>query len=185
MKKLISDPDVMLLAQLSRMLQEEYAEGDEAWIDSPFLWIKTRPSRQVGTIGERLLAGFLAAKGFDVVHAPNSDSDRLVNGKKVEIKFSTLWANGFYKFQQIRDQDYELVICLGISPFDAHAWVIPKVVLINNWGKVPGIQTQHGGRRGSDTAWLTVYPEKVYEWLEPYGGTLEKAVKCFKHLTSD
>jgi hypothetical protein len=44
----------------------------------------------------------------------------LINGHRVEIKFSTLWQEGIYNFQQIRDQNYEYAVCLGISPFEAH-----------------------------------------------------------------
>jgi len=35
-------------------LEAQYLEGDSHWIGSPFAWIKTRPSRQVGAIGEKI-----------------------------------------------------------------------------------------------------------------------------------
>lgn len=36
------------------------------WQGSPFYWIKSRASRQIGAIGEALVAGWAASKGFDV-----------------------------------------------------------------------------------------------------------------------
>lgn len=116
----ITDPDVRILVSCSQTLRADYADEGREWIDSPFAWIKTRPSRQVGVIGEKLVAGYLATKGFDVVRSPDSQADRIINGERAEVKFSTLWKGGFYKFQQFRDQDYKFVVCLGVSPFDAH-----------------------------------------------------------------
>ena len=61
----ITDPDVLILASCAATLQSDYAEEDKEWAGSPFAWIKTRPSRQIGVIGEKLVAGWLATKGFD------------------------------------------------------------------------------------------------------------------------
>ncbi len=144
----IKDSEVRILASISTTLQVDYAADDLAWVGSPFAWIKTRPSRQVGVIGEKLVAGWLAAKGFDVTRSPDSEADRVVQGARAEIKFSTLWKSGVYKFQQLRDQDYRFVICLGVSPFDAHCWVIPKDVVLVHWGAGDGIESQHGGKKG-------------------------------------
>ena len=60
------------------------------------------------------------AKGFDVAKSPDSQADRIIAGARAEIKTSTLWKNGVYMFQQLRDQNYAFVICLGISPLNAH-----------------------------------------------------------------
>lgn len=170
----ITDPDVQLLASLSATLSRDYAEDELAWLGSPFAWIKTRPSRQVGAIGEQLVAGWCAAKGLDVVKAPDPEADRIIEGHRGEIKFSTLWKNGSCTFQRLRDQVHQLAICLGLSPFDAHCWVLPKELILNGWGRVPGLASQHGGRAGSDTAWLSVDPYSVPEWLRPQGGTLRQ-----------
>ena len=131
----IEDPEVRWLASLGATLREDYVnvEQDRLWKDSPFDWIRPLPSRRKGKIGEQLVAGWCAAKGFDVTAAGDSDADRVIAGQRVEIKLSTLWANGIYKFQQLRDQRYAHVICVGISPFDAQCWVIPKAVI---WEKL-------------------------------------------------
>lgn len=177
-----TDPEIDALAAIAGTLQMEYTVEELKWSGSPFAWIKTRPSRQVGTIGERLVDGWLAARGFDVARSTDLEADRLVNGHRVEIKFSTLWKSGFYKFQQLRDQNYAFAICLGVSPFDAHCWVLPKVELIRRWKKsiergreVDGIRPQHGGARGRDTAWLTIDPSSPPIWVAEYGGSLGDA----------
>ena len=103
--------------------------GADPWSASPFEWIRARPSRQVGKIGEQLVAGWSAAKGFDVIRSPDAEADRVIAGKRVEIKFSTLWKSGVFKFQQFRDQRYAFAICLGLAPFDARCWAISKDLL--------------------------------------------------------
>lgn len=182
----ITDPDVLVLASCAATLQADYAGEDKEWAGSPFAWIKTRPSRQIGVIGEKLVAGWLATKGFDVVRSPDSQADRLVNGARAEVKFSTRWKNGFYKFQQLRDQDYKFAICLGVSPFDAHCWVIAKPSIMGQWAKrdpSSGLISQHGGRDGNDTAWLTIAPGSVPKWLGACGGKLGDAAKCIEAIT--
>ncbi len=166
----ISDPEVQILAGLAATLAPDYARAiDDPWLGSPFQWILAVPSRTKGAIGEALVAGWCAAKGFDVVRSRSSQADRIVHGHRIEIKFSTLWKNGGYKFQQLRDQDYDYAFCLGVSPFDAHAWLIPKTVLRQY---VIGHMGQHTGAGGSDTAWLGFPANKPFDWMAPYGGRL-------------
>lgn len=179
----ITDPDVLILASCAATLQADYAGEDKEWAGSPFAWIKTRPSRQIGVIGEKLVAGWLATKGFDVVRSPDSQADRIINGERAEVKFSTLWKGGFYKFQQLRDQKYKFAVCLGVSPFNAHCWVIPKTIIMKQWGAGNGLESQHGGQAGNDTAWLSVTPGREPAWLRACGGPLADAAKFIARIT--
>lgn len=180
----ILDPDVQLLAGIAATLRADYADEDSAWEGSPFAWIKTRPSRQVGAIGEKLVAGWCAAKDLDVTKARHRDADRNIGGLDAEIKFSTLWKSGGYTFQQIRDQTYDIVVFLGLSPSDAHCWVVPKPSVMAMWGRPGGPQPQHGGSRGRDTAWLTFPPNSPPSWLRSHGGRLSEALGVLKSLVS-
>lgn len=172
-----------MLVAIASSLEPEYLKGDAAWSGSPFAWIKTRPSRQVGAIGEKLVAGWLASRDFNVSRAPDSQADRIVEGMRVEIKFSTLWKNGSYKFQQLRDQNYEFAVCLGVSPFDAHCWAIPKSVIVDQWHNRGGLSSQHGGVSGTDTAWLSVSPDTVPNWLQEYGGPMRRGIEKIAEMT--
>ena len=178
----IADRDVRMLAHASQTLQKTYDQGEEAWQESPFAWIKSRPSRQKGAICEQLVSDFLVSKGFKVARAPDSEADRLVDGVRVEIKSSLLWASGAYRFQQLRDRNYAFVLCLGIGPFDARCWALPKEVVMERW-QSGAIASQHGGRGGRDTAWLHVVPGKEPLWLRPWGGALARAMEVVARLT--
>lgn len=179
-KRAITDPEVLVLATIATTIQADYRDDDRAWDASPFAWIRTRPSRQRGKIGEQLIAGYLAAKDFDVAKSPDSQADKLINSHRVEIKFSTLWKSGHYTFQQLRDQEYELAILLGISPFDAHCWVLPKQEILRRWRARDGIESQHTGAGGADTAWLTVAPDAAPAWLDVFGGRLSTALQALR-----
>lgn len=174
MKKKMSG-DVALLASLATALRAEYESRITAWNGSPFEWIRAKPSRQVGKIGEQLVAGWCAARELDVSRSPDSEADKIIEGKRVEIKFSTLWAGGFYTFQQVRDQRYDVLICLGVSPFDAHAWILNKKDI-----PFSALDHQHGGAKGRDTWWIRVDPKKVPAWMRKYGGTLRDIERFFR-----
>ena len=176
----ITDPDVKMLADIATSLESKYVPDKSAWQDSPFNWLKQDiASRTVGTVFEQLAEKWLAMKGFNVSKAPNSDADRVVDGLLVEIKGSTLWRGGNFKFQQLRDQEYDIVICLGILPFDARCWVIPKQVLM---AFPKGVTPQHGGQDGRDTAWLSFPADAPPTWMNQWGGRLSEAHSTLRRL---
>ncbi len=180
----IVDPEVQALAGIASTLQADYMANDQAWIGSPFAWIKQRPSRTIGAIGEKLLAGWLAARGFNVSRSPDSDADRVIERKRVEIKFSTLWTdNHIYKFQQLRDQDYDVAICLGVSPFDAHCWAIEKADVLSAWHEDVNREIIGQHAEGKDTAWITVSPSSPGRWISQYGGTLRQGLDQISKIT--
>ena len=178
MNRAITDPHVKLLASIATVLQGDYVDDDE-WAGSPFAWIKSRPSRQRGKIGEQLVSGWCAAKDMSVGPSRDSQADKVIQGRRVEIKFSTLWKTGVFKFQQVRDQDYELLICLGLAPFDARCWVIPKAVL---YDYVIDHTPQHAGAAGRDTFWISFRPEDPPPWIQNYGGSLAQAFRILREL---
>lgn len=176
-----NDPEYQVLASIAGLLKDQYIQEGvvDPWLASPFAWIRTLKSRQVGKIGEQLISGWCAAKGLDVGRSPDSEADRIIGGHRVEIKFSTLWASGIYKFQQIRDQNYDYLICLGVSPSAAHCWVLSKELLRQH---VIGHTPQHRGSAGTDTFWLSVSPASLPAWLAQTGGTLEQAYASLRRF---
>lgn len=174
---MIRDPEVQLLAALPEGLKSEYqTEEALSWLQSPFGWIRSPTSRCRGAIGEKLVAGWCAARDSNVLRSSDAEADRVWEGFRTEIKFSTLWANRTRKFQQIRDQDYQLLVCQGISPFTAHAWIFEKEFVVSNTGLIAGLSHQYSGAEGRDTAWLSVSPTDAHPWMNAYGGDLSTAM---------
>ncbi len=179
MSRQIADPDVEVLAGIAGTLAADYPpSATDPWEDSPFSWIKPEPAARKGKICEQLLEDYCVAKGLDVTPRPDKEADRVIEGHRVEIKSSMSWEAGIYKFQQIRDQDYEFVVCLGLSPFDAHCWVIPKSVVMKN------ATGQHGGQAATETREFSFPAESPPDWLAPYGGSLGAAYARLNELRS-
>lgn len=174
-------PEFDLLASAAKFIRPEFKKSSSPWAGSPFEWILELPSASKGKLGKRLVYQWCALKGLSIDSCPDSQADMMINGHRVEIKFSTLWETGIYKFQQIRDQNYEYAVCLGISPFEAHCWVISKKILSQH---VIGHLGQHTGSTGQDTAWFAVNPRSPLKWILPCGGTLEQAYKVLKSLSN-
>lgn len=167
------------LSEISGAFEKRASPVADDWAGSPFKWILSIPSRSKGSYGELFVAELFRANGFDVKRPlSGSDHDRVINGHRIEIKMSTRWAeNGQYKFQQIRDQKYDFVLCLGISPKEAHCWLIPKAEVHLDR---EGVTNQHGGKAGSDTMWLAFPSTKPPAWLNEFGGNLEDAIALMR-----
>ena len=174
-------PEFDLLASAAKFIKPEFENNSSPWAASPFEWILELPSASKGKLGKRLINQWCAVQGLSIDTSPDSQADMLINGHRVEIKFSTLWKANIYKFQQLPDQNYEYAVCLGISPFQAHCWVVSKLILRQY---VIGHTGQHTGSKGQETAWFTVNPKSPPDWLLPCGGALEEAYKVLKSLSS-
>lgn len=171
--------DFDLLQTAANYIKPELENELRMWSNSPFNWIIRLPSGTKGKLGKKLISQWCALKGLAVDRSPDSEADMLINGYRIEVKFSTLWQKGIYKFQQLRDQNYDFCICLGISPFLAHCWVIDKKILLQN---VIGHLGQHTGVSGKDTAWFTVNPNNPPGWLIGCGGSLNEAYRKLNSL---
>ncbi len=169
-KPFVTDVNLSKFIAVTDEISKKYAGQLEGWTESPFAWLLTLPSRSRGAAGEAIVDRWLTGNGCSVARSGNTDCDRIINGRKMEIKFSTLWRTGGYVFQQVRDQDYAFVLCLGISPLDVHAWCVPKSVMWSN--TIP----QHGGKEGKDTKWLSFQASNPPTWLKQYGGSLSEAL---------
>ena len=159
-----------------RKAQERSTQG---WEQSPFSWIRQQPSRRVGAIGEDFSRKILEQHGLRVAQALSSEHDFRCQDKRVENKFSTLWETGVYKFQQIRDQDYDVALLLGLSPHVAHMWCIPKQALMSAWSR-GDLVGQHGGSGAKETAWLEVRPGAPPAWMAAYGPDIMTALRYFQ-----
>lgn len=171
--------DFQLLATAANYIKNDLVNENSDWNKSPFKWVLTIPAGSKGKLGKHLIFQWCALKGLPVDRNTNSEADMQINHHKVEVKFSTLWKSGIYKFQQIRDQDYEFCVFLGISPTEAHCWVVKKSLLIRY---VIGHLGQHTGASGTDTAWISIDPNNPPDWIIPCGGNLESAFRVINSL---
>ncbi|MFO1294252.1 MAG: hypothetical protein U1F07_14455 [Rubrivivax sp.] len=130
----IEDPEDQMLAAVAGALEADcmHAGADDPWAGSPFAGIRTRPSRQVGKIGAPLVAGWCAARGLDVTRSSDSQAERVIAGRRVEIRFSTRRESGVYECRPLRGQDYEFAACLEISPLDAHCRALSEDRLLQH-----------------------------------------------------
>ena len=148
----------------------------DMWAGSPYRWLRALSSRARGSAGEGIVAGWLEGHGFTVMPPSSTDHDRRVGDVKIEVKLSTLWSSGILRFQQLRDQDYDVVALLGVSPRLLQLWVVPKAVI---WQHAVG---QHSGAGATETRWLTIDPADPPGWLAPYGGTPQAAHRSSRRL---
>lgn len=164
------------LSTFSTALSTEYVDDaptaeDIAWADSPFNWIRQEAPGTKGRIGRELARYILESLGIAVGSA---GTGLTANTVPIRVKLSLEWGAGAFKFQQIRDEPFEYVFCLGIYPEGVYGWLIPREDLIVDgvWQERSGLTPQHGGIAGTDTYWLSVDPANPPGWLSTYGGTL-------------
>jgi hypothetical protein len=132
-------------------------EEKSIWKNSIFEFFHKIPSpRSKGSQGEKLVEQFMTELGHSVSKPESSDHDRIISNYKTEIKVSTSWDNTENKFtwQQIRDQDYERIIFVGINPNNIEIfWATKSDLKKNIFGKDK--YRQHGGKKGKqDLYWL-------------------------------
>lgn len=175
----ILSQDFIMLAAIANYLQNDLDKKPEEeidlWKNSPFEWTLKLPPARKGKLGSDLVTSWLTSKGIHIDTTKDPAKIIVINNRKVSLKFSTLWANGVYKFQQIRSTGYDFVICFGISPFAAHCWVFEKNYVIKNATK------QHKGGAKSEY-WISINPNQPQEWVHRSGGTLDEAYQLIKKI---
>ena len=177
----IRDPDVQAVANLAITLESQWLTDDEPWRGSPFSWIRNRTLAQKSKILVDLVGPWLGTQGYDVRPSADAESDRLVAGKRVEIRTSTPWDDGSYRFQPVRNQKWDVLVCFGLAPFDARCWAIGKKAVLEQWGKDGGIPVSKSKEEGENGS-LRVIPGQEPDWLKPHGGPLSDARKALPKL---
>lgn len=127
------------------------------WDGSTFELIRTISSpRAKGAIGEKLTSDVMTHLGHVVTKPSNSGHDRIIDGYKTEIKLSTTWDNRLdtFTWQQIRNQDYDRIIFIGVNPYDISFYWAEKSDLVTHiFGN--DHYRQHAGKNGGqDLYWI-------------------------------
>lgn len=157
-------------ASISQQYLQKIADDDAFWAGSPFDWIRRLPSRTRGAIVRTLAESIFEQNGYAPQHRPNSFE---IDGTNIISRSSMIWETGDWKFQQVRDTNFDFLFCLGLLPHSASAWLMPKSELYLADGSLtdrPGWAIQHGGQTGTEDAWLNVDPTNVQPWLNQFGG---------------
>ncbi|MFJ4262665.1 hypothetical protein ACIPYU_09480 [Paenarthrobacter nicotinovorans] len=164
-----SQGDFAVIGQVLDDLESSYP-GTDLWNESPFRWVLAQPSATKGAIGRRLIQAWAYERGLRLRQTRVNNQYYLeLNSYLIQVKFSTLWDGGYYRFQQIRDHEYDYCLCLGLAPMDANAWLIPKYVLDTH---VIGTRGQHTGAGSGETWWFEATPGYEPLWLAECGGQL-------------
>ena len=141
--------------------------------NSAFQIYKHMSSKKKGAAFEAIVQEYCTQLGYTVTKPENSDHDRIINGKKVEIKGSMLWSgtNTHFRWQQLRPaQDYDVVVFLAIFPDRIEFYGATKDDVKNNlevqnengeW-----LYNQHGGKKvNSGTFFLDSIGTNIPDWF--------------------
>ena len=133
-------------------------------------------SKKKGAIGEVIIDKLW---GDIVKKRNNSDNDRIINGKLIEVKFSSKWENKTtFKWQQFRpEQNPDYYLCLGVFP--DNRWFF---YTFTSNGIYKHLGVQHGGKKAlkTNTYWLDFDPTNPPAWAKDefhQDGTAETALK--------
>jgi len=166
---------VKTLEKITGTLKAKYPASKE-WDSSEFDWIRGLPPASKGVIGRYVGYALLQHYGLTVTAYKY---ELRINGQGVLVRMGTKWVGNVLKFQNIRNNPFDHVLCIGLYPKSAYAWLVPKDEIWKD-GVVrddrDGVKKQH---KGAD-AWISVDPKKVQDWLEPYGGTIDEMIKVAK-----
>jgi hypothetical protein len=164
----------------------EKAQVPTIWKDSKYECIRNMSSRSKGAFGEKMASDVLSNFGQVETRAQykkrtgfsfSSDVDRLLssfddeNLLGVEIKLSTTWGDSFNKFkwQQLRsNQNYDVVVFIGLNPNDVKMWWCSKEDLQNHIFNKNEFRQHEGSNGDNETYWLgSNSVDDIPEWFRP------------------
>jgi site-specific DNA-methyltransferase (adenine-specific) len=172
---IVMSPDFLMLSYTASSLQQKLEDMNDLWKNSPFEWVLQLPPRSKGKLARNLIISWCASRGLHIDRKNDVSETIVVNGIQYAVKFSMLWKNGVYQFQQIKSQGPKYVVCFGISPLEAHCWIFERDYAIIHGKK------QHKGANDAEY-WLSIDPKSIPEWVQGHGGTLEDALKIFNKI---
>ena len=147
-------------------------KNDDPYKDSPFRVYKEMSSKKKGKYFELIVEEYLKKNGYTVTKSSNSDHDRIVNSKKLEIKGSMLWGEGtHFRWQQIRtNQDYDIMCFVAIYPdrielHGATKEVVKSQVEVQN-EKGEWVYNQHGGKRTNSGTFVIDGMPNDFKWFQ-------------------
>ena len=166
-------------------IEAETPNPSDVWKGTPLEKLQTRVIRQKGMIFEKGMVAYLTDQGFsDISRKTGNSADFIVNNKFIEFKTGLISVQtGKFTFNQFRDDEYDILVCLGINPnMDEYLWVIPKEEVIHRWKETGDIRYQHGTTSKPNTGIFQVDPTDPPEWLRKYGGDVKDGLRVLSDL---
>lgn len=144
----------------------EISGVDERYLGSPFLPLKTLPSRSKGAQMEAIVRELMAKEGHEVDKPASSEHDMIIDGLKVELKGSFLWSGSdTYVFQQIRDQDYDILVAAAFAPDELVLLAATKEQVRERI--MNDEHRQHGGGSNDSGTWWIRGSLEDLDWMRP------------------
>ena len=105
----------------------EHAPRD-IWQGSPLIGYRMLGNTNRGEIGEEFVRRYLGQQNIQVGNGGRtSRTDLRIGDLRLEVKTSSLGANGTFQFNHVRlDRQYDYLLCLGVCPHN---------VVFNIWRK--------------------------------------------------
>jgi hypothetical protein len=144
-------------------------------------WFKNLSSKRKGKAGELMVGATLESMGVSVCSSKQARKDKLVDSSvklsdydlylrslnlRAEVKTSTMWGEGKnFTFQQIRDQDYDVILFQFILPNEVKLFYCTKEDAVN-YIMIDG-HGQHGGGKATETFWITFDLDNVPNYIIP------------------
>ncbi len=164
----ITDAGTSMMADfVSTAIVETLEAKPDPWRGSPFAPLRRLTSVQKSKVARAILGQWFASVGVTVTVKTIVGNATLIlpENQLAVVKLSTRWEEGMYHFQQLKDWDYQQALLFGLSPQQAHLWIVPR----------EEIMTRSVPQHGIDSRMLTVSPADPPAWLRQYGGTLDQA----------
>ena len=132
-------------------------KSDDIWGGSKFEEIHNLSSKVKGCFSEEYTRAALEELGILTRNRTSSTHDFMIRNLKVELKFSSAWNNQYsnFKFQQIRKQPYDILICAGMNPDEISFWWCTKEDLEEFVFNNDSFRQHSGKDGGQDLYWIT------------------------------
>lgn len=149
------------------------AEHDDPYRGTAFEAFHHMSSRAKGAAFEKLASIVLESLGKTVKRAIDSDYDRIVDGSRVEIKGSFLWAGtSSFKWQQIRpNQKYDYIVFVAVYPecvkFYASTKADCDIFVTQQDSSGNYIYNQHGGISTNSGTFAIMGEPEDFPFMKP------------------
>ena len=144
------------------------------YLNSPFKDIISLPPATKGKRYEQIVDHTMTRMGYDVQPNQTAEYDRVINGKRVEIKGSSLAADKNFKFHQIRlNDDYDQLLLICFWPLDCRMFILEK----DDISKSKMVTNDHGGDRWESGMIKLIGNPANCEYCQEVGSLVESPVK--------